>query len=463
MDYSEYRDTVSSTIQKITAEFGCQPILFIGSGASRRYFNAPTWDALLEVMVSQCPLIPRKYGYYRQKHSSLPEVGSEIAELYRDWAWQAEGNGAFPASLMVASLPSDTYLKYKVSQYLKELTPSGVKSVKPAKYRKEIESLQEMQPHAVISTNYDGLLEIVFPDFEPVIGQRILRANYVSVGEIFKIHGCVSDPSTLVLTSEDYQDWGKKKKYLSAKLLTYFAEHPMLFFGYGAGDANIRGILSDIDEILSGPDGLVQNLFFLNYVPSVEDKGSWPMERIVELDDGRSIRIQNIDAEDFLWVFDSFRANSPIQKVNPKLLRALLARNYELVRHDIPRKTVEVNFQTLEHVVMEEGRFAHLLGISTLNNPQVFNAYYPYTLTGVANQLGYDYWSHANQLIGNVKESTGIDIKSFDNKYHVKVKVGNNPKSVTNKYSDACVELLRRVRDGERYQLDTTEVDSPSK
>ncbi|MCV5737918.1 SIR2 family protein, partial [Escherichia coli] len=79
-------------------------------------------------------------------------------------------------------------------------------------------------------------------------------ANYTSYGEILKMHGCSSQYETIVLTAEDYTDFNKRKKYLSAKLLTYFAEHPLFFFGYSATDTNIKGILSDIDEILA-PNG----------------------------------------------------------------------------------------------------------------------------------------------------------------------------------------------------------------
>ncbi len=47
-------------------------------------------------------------------------------------------------------------------------------------------------------------------------------------------------PLSLVLTQGDYEAFETDKKYLSAKLLTYFAEHPLLFIGYGANDPNIR-------------------------------------------------------------------------------------------------------------------------------------------------------------------------------------------------------------------------------
>ena len=63
----------------------------------------------------------------------------------------------------------------------------------------EISVLKAMSPHAIVTTNYDELIEPLFPAYERVIGQTILRHPYLSIGEIFKIYGCVSKPTSLVL------------------------------------------------------------------------------------------------------------------------------------------------------------------------------------------------------------------------------------------------------------------------
>jgi hypothetical protein len=64
----------------------------------------------------------------------------------------------------------------------------------------EIKRLQNIKPHAVITTNYDEMLELIFPDLEPVIGQQILQGQNFAIGEIFKIHECVSSFDSLVFT-----------------------------------------------------------------------------------------------------------------------------------------------------------------------------------------------------------------------------------------------------------------------
>jgi hypothetical protein len=46
-------------------------------------------------------------------------------------------------------------------------------------------------------------------------------------------------------------------------------------------------------------------------------------------------------------------------------------------------------------------------------------------------------------------------MKSSDNKYHITMRVGKAEKSVTHKYSEPAVDLLRAVLNGEKYQIDT--------
>ncbi|MCU1253431.1 MAG: transporter [Edaphobacter sp.] len=110
---------------------------------------------------------------------------------------------------------------------LNEITPKAVSGITDVKMQAEINTLQGVRPHALITTNYDQFLETVFPEYQPVIGQSIIQGTQILTGEIFKIHGCVSDYPSLVFTQEDYEEFARKKKYLSAKLLTYFSEHPL--------------------------------------------------------------------------------------------------------------------------------------------------------------------------------------------------------------------------------------------
>lgn len=268
MSYEDYKVDISNDIQACLEDMGCQPILFIGSGISKRYFNAPNWEQLLVSLSEMCPRIEDSFAFYSQTNSFM-EIGQIFAQKFREWAWR-EGKNEFPDELFQKNTPPDIYIKYKIKEFLESITPENVQLIENQVLQKELFALQEIRPHAIITTNYDRFQEIVFPDYTPVIGQQILKSNYSSVGEILKIHGCVSDPANLVLTSDDYENFSIKKKYLSAKLLTYFAEHPLVFLGYSVEDPNIRAILSDIDEIISTDNQLIPNIYLLEWDADIE-------------------------------------------------------------------------------------------------------------------------------------------------------------------------------------------------
>lgn len=448
-NYGDYVIHVTDDIKTCLDSMGCQPILFVGSGMSKRYFAGPNWEELLRSLAKQCPLINKEFAYYKQSYNNLAKIGEVFADCFREWAW-GDGRNKFPEDLFTEEKPPEIYIKYKTALLLDEITPSTMEHLE-TELASEISLLQKIHPHSIITTNYDRLLELLFPDFESIIGQRILRTDHASIGEIFKIHGCTSEPESIVLINKDYDEFMSKKKYLSAKLLTYFAEHPLLFIGYNADDPNIKSILSDIDELISTKNELIPNIYFLDWHSEISESEYPAREKIIAIDSHKSVRIKSITASSFEWVFDAFGAAPGIEKVNPKLLRALLARTYDLVRYDIPRKSVEIDYETLERAANNDGELAKIYGITVLNNPTAFNATYPYTLTGVAKRLGYNSWHNANKLIEIITEQKGVNIKSSDNKYHIAIMSGEN--SQTHKYSEEVVVLLEIVKNNEPFDV----------
>lgn len=456
MTYSDYQQNVKADIEQCLATLQCQPVILAGAGISKRYFGAPSWSELLEQLAVQCPKIEKEFAYYAQSFSSLTQIASEFAKAYREWAW-GSGRNSFPPELFDASVRPDAFLKHAAARLIKEITPTALAELDEA-HRMELEALAAIKPHAIITTNYDELLELVFPDFEKVVGQKALRGLPFTIGEIFKIHGCVSDSSELVLTDEDYAVFAKKKKFLAARLLTLFNEHPLIVVGYSASDENIRALLSDIDEALALPGDLIENIYFIEYDPQAEKRGSLPFEKLIKIEENRSVRVKQIVTSDLRWVFNAFKSPQVMNAVPSKVLRALLSRSYELVRSDLPRKTLEVDFKFLEQKLENAGQFAELFGITTVSDASLMSAKFPFSATELGMKLGGNSWHCAIKLFNQIKEETGLDLKASDNRYHRLVKVN---RSQFHKYSDEAVKLLQKVQSEKYCDVDWIDVPAP--
>ena len=440
----DYKAAITANIKKCIAEKGVQPILFLGSGVPRRYFGAPDWAGLLTEMASHCPLIDKAFAYYEQSYQSMRHIGQAFAEFYKEWAW-GEGKSQFPDHYYSKDFSHDVFIKHKISMYLESITPTDPLVQPNEALNFELTSLQKVRPHAIITTNYDRFIERLFPEYEPIIGQKILRSWNALFGEIYKIHGCVTDPTTIVLTESDYDEFLEEKKYLSAKLLTLFLEHPLIFIGYRAEDPNITAILSDIDIILSNKGELIPNLFILRRPRQNEDAPYALREEVLSLENNRTVRINSIVASDFGWVFDAFTTEGAIERVRPAILRSLLARTYDLVRYDIPKRTVEVDYSVLENALNNKEALPQILGITITGGGTQINKDHPWVLSQIAEQLGFPTWHKADKLLQRIKSETGKDMKSYDNKYHVAIKPGQSEKNIVHKYSRHALNLLRSI------------------
>ena len=182
-----------------------------------------------------------------------------------------------------------------------------------------------------------------------------------------------------------------------------------------------------------------------------DEDNNFSREKLIALNDNKSIRIKVIYANEYDWVYDAIAQLSPEITVSPKLLRSLLSRTYKMVTSDIPKRDLPFNFKILSEISGDDSKLPTLFGLGTLDNGQHINANFCYTITELAQQLGYDHWIHANTLIKTIEKAKGINIKSTDNKYHVTIKTG--PKSKADKYSQEAFLLLEKVKNELPYEL----------
>lgn len=448
-EYRRYVERTGALIRNTLDELQCQPVFFIGSGLSKRYFGAPSWIDLLRKVGTGVGLSKEDFNYLLQKNgnNAIP-VGQDLQKIVFEWAWK-KGKSKFPKTYFENEMHPSCYLKYLACEDLKKLMPKKAQLSKLVR-SKEIELLKATSPHAIITTNYDDFLEIVFEGYEPIVGEKVIRYNLNMVGEIFKIHGSVEDPPTIVLTQEDYENYRQKKKYISAKLLTYLAEHPVFIFGYGFGDPNVTQIIEDVGEIIGGEDRLIKNIFYVQWEQDIPSDGSLREEYVVGSSE-RQYRVRAIVASEFDWIFQAISQERQIGSINVRVLRAMASRMYKLVRTDIPRKQFEVDYNTLEGLAGSEEELPRLLGFVEADNS---NLTHPFVLTQVGQQLGYPGWHAARKIIERIRKERGVNLTSTDNCYHCGVKAGQ--KTIIHKYSKELVNLLKKVKDGEEYVLRVT-------
>lgn len=313
---------------------GTAPFLFVGSGVSRRYLEIEDWQALLERF---CSRLSRPFAYYRAKaDGSLPRTASLMAEEFYDVWWAHDD---YKESRTKAGVLKDreSCLKFEISRYVSSRT---YQEGRDQALDKEVSLLKRAAVDGVITTNWDSFLESTFPDYQVYVGQeQVLFSAAHGIAEIYKIHGSASDPSSIVLTEKDYDDYNRRNAYLAARLLTTFVDHPVVFLGYSLSDPNILQILGQIATCLSARnvERLSHRLMFVQR--DKKSEGDALYQSLVPIE-GQNIPITIIRTNDFSKVYSPLASIK--RRLPARLLRVMKDQVYELVLKNDPAGKIAV-------------------------------------------------------------------------------------------------------------------------
>lgn len=333
--------TAAAALQESLASHGALPYLFIGSGISRRYLGLPDWEGLLRKFATEAG---EDFNFHlATANGNLPATATSIARAFHDQWWKDEAYAQQREQYAEIVRDDEGGLKVAIAEYIRanDGLIDGVPGVDDPALAAELALLGDAVLDGVITTNYDSLTDQLFKSFPPYIGQdELLMSDAQFIAETYKIHGTATHPLSLILTKGDYERFSSRNHYLAAKLLTIFAEHPVIFVGYSLSDEYLNEILDNIATAV-GPDRLTElgkRIFFVEW--TADASFSTVIEQTSIQRVGARLPITRISTHSFEWLWKVLtRLERPFPAA---ILRELRKHVFDLVTQPDPTQTREV-------------------------------------------------------------------------------------------------------------------------
>lgn len=353
------------TLQEVVARFNTTPFLFAGSGITRRYYGLPDWVGLLTHFAEKVKNDQFAFRYYESKVSELedsdklPTIASYIEKDFNEaWFNNLPGIRSESENVQRSIAEGVSPFKAEIAEYINSI------SVVKNEYQEEVKKLQNIAKNnisGVITTNYDCFFEILFDGYKTFIGQdELVFSQLQGVAEIYKIHGSVRSPLSIVINKNDYHTFREKGKYLAAKLMTIFMEYPIVFIGYSISDSDIQEILGDVVECLPPEkvNSLQKRFIFIDYQKDTNDCEVSSHSLVIN---GKLIEMTKIILSDFGILYDALSAKKAALPV--KLLRRFKDELYSFALTQQPGPTMQV--AALDDGRIDENMLALSIGLAS--------------------------------------------------------------------------------------------------
>lgn len=487
--------SIKDKIKEILEKSNTIPFLFVGTGLSKRYIDIVSWKELLIKFSSLA--LNDEFAFDRYENKAKQSVGNEKNKLLPYIATLIEYD--FNEMWYTSDNYETSRKKYK------DIVKSGVSPFKleiSNFFKKEIYKLDQLDNkcllnelkllkkigenniNGIITTNYDTLLEKLFPEYHVFVGQQeLIFSPLQGVGEIYKIHGCCNKPCSIIINKEDYDTFSSKNAYLSAKLLTIFLEHPIVFIGYSLNDDNINDILMSITNCLSQEqlNKLKDRLIFVERNKTTnQDKIS---SYTKEFNNGKRIDMTKLFIKDYSQLYIALLENKTKSRYSMSVLRKLKKDIYDLILTNDPEEKLRVvtpmsanNDEKAEYVIgvgisnkfgikgligiKPEDVFRDIIFDDLASYPDFDNDIFvidvlPQLLKFYSNSIPiYKYIYNFNKSIDSLPEKIRVNIKnsyeSFLNSNIKKNRINSSINKIRKKYGD--LEALKHVaRISEEY------------
>ena len=294
-------------IHDFISQYKNHPIMFIGTGMSRRYLsNSYTWEELLKKIALDLTgneeyFLDLKDICFVNGSYDYAKIGTELEKDF-DRTLRQDRSGKFKEinDKYYEFLHRNIHLsrfKIYISEILKSISYKEEKE-------EEIAELKKIRKNigSVITTNYDCLIEDIF-GFSPLVGNDILLSN--PYGSVYKIHGCVNYPDKIIVTENDYKDFNSKYELIRAQLLSLFIHNPIIFIGYSISDKNIKDILKTIFTYVDYESDIAEkirnNFLLVEFDRHLESLDV--VEHDIDIENMQTIRINKIKTNNFIGIY----------------------------------------------------------------------------------------------------------------------------------------------------------------
>lgn len=188
-------------------------ILWVGSGFSK-FAGYPTGSQLADI-------IKKKLNHKEKKHLKTKFNLDDVTEEFVQMRSRKE----------LISILQEVFKK------------------KPTKLTLHETISQIPQIQTIITTNYDKTFELVYgSDVSTFINDKDISASFKNKVALYKIHGDIDIPDSIIITKGNYQDYYKEKKenLLWNEIKSLISKNSILFIGYSFGDLNIQSLFEEI-------------------------------------------------------------------------------------------------------------------------------------------------------------------------------------------------------------------------
>lgn len=171
------------------------------------------------------------------------------------------------------------------------------------------------------------------------------------MAEIYKIHGSVETPDSIIINEDDYVRFQEKSAYLAAKLMTIFMEYPIIFMGYSISDSNIQSIIKSIVNCLDPEQvkKLEDRFIFIEYKPGVIGVEASPYTIMI---DDKQLTMKRVILSDYMILYNALEGKKA--KLPVRVLRRFKQELYEYTITSVPTANLRVASIEDERVADEE-------------------------------------------------------------------------------------------------------------